>query len=63
MERLNAKDLKQEDKTHKGKLMQGHRVRKRLDAMQDASRKLVRQAATYVFFCSSVKVSWIAINP
>eukprot|EP00798_Chlamydomonas_sp_ICE-L_P018774 gene18774-25310_t len=42
LERLNAKDLKQEDKTHKGKLMQGHRVRKRLDMMQEASRKLVK---------------------
>ena len=67
LERLNAKDLKQEDKTHKGKLMQGHRVRKRLDAMQDASRKLVRRhAAMFSFcaeFCSWGNAGWSAVNP
>mmetsp|Transcript_40482 Transcript_40482/g.89949 ORF Transcript_40482/g.89949 Transcript_40482/m.89949 type:complete len:508 (-) Transcript_40482:699-2222(-) len=42
LERLIVKDFKQETKTHKEKLMQNHRVRKRLDVMQEAARKLVR---------------------
>ena len=41
MERVIVLDFKQETKTHKDRLMQGHRVRKRLDAMQESARKLV----------------------
>lgn len=41
-ERVIVKDLKQDAKSHKDKLMQSHRVRKRLDQIQDAARKLVR---------------------
>jgi splicing factor 3A subunit 3 len=42
LERLIVKDLKQEAiRSHKDKLMQSHRVRKRLDTMQDSARKLV----------------------
>ncbi len=41
MERVIVSDFKQDVKTYKDKLMQNHRVRKRLDAMQEASRKLV----------------------
>jgi hypothetical protein len=40
-ERIIVKDLKQESKSHKDKLMQSHRVKKRLDQIQEASRKLV----------------------
>lgn len=41
-ERLIVRDFKQDDiKTHREKLMQGHRVRKRLDDIQTAARKLV----------------------
>lgn len=35
------KDYKQEVKGHKDKLMQNHRVRKRLDSMQEVAAKLV----------------------
>lgn len=42
LERIIVKDLKQETKTHKEKLMQNHRVRKRLDQMQESARKLVK---------------------
>ncbi|GLC47372.1 hypothetical protein PLESTM_002065900 [Pleodorina starrii] len=41
-ERIIVKDLKQDAKSHKDKLMQSHRVRKRLDQIQDAARKLMR---------------------
>lgn len=43
LERLIVKDYKQDVKGYKDKLMQNHRVRKRLDAMQDCANKLVRQ--------------------
>jgi hypothetical protein len=42
LERLIVKDYKQDVKGHKDKLMQQHRVRKRLDQLQETSRKLVR---------------------
>lgn len=41
MERVIVKDLKREMKTHKEKLMQSHRVKRRLDTIQEAARKLV----------------------
>lgn len=41
LERIIVKDYKQEAKTHKEKLMQSHRVRKRIDEMQQIARKLV----------------------
>ncbi|EFJ51494.1 splicing factor 3a, subunit 3 [Volvox carteri f. nagariensis] len=41
-ERIIVKDLKQETKSHKDKIMQSHRVRKRLDQIQDAARKLLK---------------------
>lgn len=41
LERVIVKDYKQEAKTHKDKLMQNHRVRKRIDEMQEIARKLV----------------------
>jgi splicing factor 3A subunit 3 len=40
-----VKDYKQDAKTHKEKLMQNHRVRKRIDDMQTIANKLVRKAA------------------
>lgn len=42
LERIVVKDLKQETKSHRDKLLQSHRVRKRLGQIQEASRKLVR---------------------
>eukprot|EP00955_Chlamydomonas_euryale_P082538 363740-Chlamydomonas_euryale.AAC.1 len=43
MERVIVKDFKREDiKTYVDKLQQNHRVRKRLDTMHEAARKLVR---------------------
>jgi len=42
MERVIVKDLKRDFKTHKEKLLQGHRVKRRLNAMQEASKKLVK---------------------
>ena len=48
LERLIVKDYAQEVKSHKEKLMQKHRVRKRLDQMQDAARKLVSVLMTCV---------------
>jgi splicing factor 3A subunit 3 len=42
LERVIVKDFKQDLKSHKDRLMQNHRVRKRLDSMQAAARKLVR---------------------
>jgi len=42
MERVIVKDLKREMKTHKEKLMQSHRVKRRLDTMQEAAAKLVK---------------------
>lgn len=44
LERVVVKDLKQETKSHRDKLMQSHRVRKRLDQIQESSRKLVRRS-------------------
>jgi hypothetical protein len=41
LERVIVKDYKQDARTHKEKLMQNHRVRKRLDQMQETARKLV----------------------
>lgn len=41
LERLVAKELKQEAKTHKEKLLQSHRVRRMLDTMQQRSKRLV----------------------
>jgi hypothetical protein len=41
-ERVIVKDLKQEAKSHKEKLFQGHRVRRKLDQIQESARKLVR---------------------
>lgn len=41
LERIIVKDFKQEVRTYKEKLVQNHRVRKRLDAMNTASNKLV----------------------
>ena len=38
------KDFKQDVKTHKEKLMQSHRVKQRIDQIQEASRKLVSGA-------------------
>ncbi len=43
LERLIVKDFKQEVRTHKERLMQNHRVKRRLDLMSEASRKLVRE--------------------
>ncbi len=42
MERVIVKDLKRDMRTHKEKLMQAHRVKRRLDTIQEAARKLVR---------------------
>lgn len=39
------KDYKQEAKTHKEKLMQNHRVRKRIDEIQEIARKLVSKTS------------------
>ncbi|PNW82870.1 hypothetical protein CHLRE_06g297750v5 [Chlamydomonas reinhardtii] len=41
-ERVICKDLKQETKSHKDKLFQSHRVRKRLDQIQESARKLIK---------------------
>jgi splicing factor 3A subunit 3 len=41
LERIIVKDYKQEAKGHKEKLQQNHRVRKRMDEMQQIARKLV----------------------
>lgn len=37
-----VKDYKQDAKSHQEKLMQNHRVRKRIDDMQTIANKLVR---------------------
>jgi len=42
IERLIVKDFKAEPKTHKEKLMQGHRVRQMLETLQQRSQQLVR---------------------
>ena len=43
LERLIVRDYRQEDvKGHREKLMQNHRVRARLDKIQEVSRKLLR---------------------
>lgn len=47
MERVIVKDLKREMKAHKEKLMQSHRVKRRLDTMQEAAAKLVREACLH----------------
>lgn len=44
LERVIVKDYAQETRTYKEKLMQNHRVRRRLDTMQEAARKLVGRA-------------------
>lgn len=41
LERIIVKDYKQDAKTHQEKLMQNHRVRKRIDTMQATANKLV----------------------
>lgn len=48
-----VKDLKQEMKSHKDKLMQSHRVRKRLDSMQETARKLVGCCRGWVTYWES----------
>lgn len=42
LERVIVKDYKQDAKSHHDKLMQNHRVRKRIDEMQTIANKLVR---------------------
>lgn len=42
LERIIVKDYQQEAKGHKDKLLQSHRVRKRMDEMQHIARKLMR---------------------
>ena len=42
LERVIVLDFKGETKTHKERLAQNHRVRRRLDAMQGGAKKLVR---------------------
>lgn len=42
LERLVVKDFKQDVRTHKEKLMQSHRVKRRLDGLQGAAAKLLR---------------------
>ena len=42
LERTIVKDLKQEARTFNERLMQSHRVKRRLDMMSEASRKLIR---------------------
>lgn len=46
LERIIVKDYQQEAKGHKDKLLQSHRVRKRMDEMQHIARKLVRAAVS-----------------
>jgi splicing factor 3A subunit 3 len=41
MERVIVKDLKRDMKTHKEKVLQSHRVKRRLDTIQAAAAKLV----------------------
>lgn len=48
MERLIVKDFKREAKTHKDKLNQNHRVRKRIDTIQQQAVKLVRLSAAEI---------------
>lgn len=53
LERLIVKDYQNEAKTYREKLMQNHRVRKRIDDLQEASRKLVRRlAAAWATICA-----------
>mmetsp|Transcript_16887 Transcript_16887/g.30636 ORF Transcript_16887/g.30636 Transcript_16887/m.30636 type:complete len:624 (-) Transcript_16887:290-2161(-) len=42
LERVIVKDLKQEAKTHRDKLLQDHRVKRRLDTILDTSSKLIK---------------------
>lgn len=44
LERLIVSELKQNVKTHREKLVQGHRVRVMLDGLQHRAQKLVRRA-------------------
>lgn len=44
LERVIVKDYQQEAKTHRDKLAQNHRVRKRIDDMQGIAAKLVSSA-------------------
>lgn len=41
MERVIVKDLKRDMKNHKEKVLQSHRVKRRLDTIQAAASKLV----------------------
>ncbi|MEW5300908.1 MAG: hypothetical protein WDW36_003801 [Sanguina aurantia] len=41
LERLIVKDFKQDTKTHREKLQQSQRVRKRMDQMQESAKKLL----------------------
>lgn len=47
LERLIVKDFKQDTKTHREKLMQSQRVRKRLDQIQESAKKLVSLRSTW----------------
>lgn len=42
LERVIVKDYQQDAKSHKEKLMQNHRVRKRIDEMQEVANKLLK---------------------
>lgn len=42
LERVIVKDFKRDMRVHREKLMQSHRVKRRLESTEDASRKLVR---------------------
>ena len=42
LERLVVKDFKNEPKTYKEKLYQGHRVKKTLERLQERAKRLVR---------------------
>jgi hypothetical protein len=44
LERVIVKDYQTEARSHRDKLLQNHRVRKRIDEMQGIASKLVRQA-------------------
>lgn len=61
LERLIVKDYKQETKTHRQQLMQNHRVRKRLDKMQECANKLVR-ARCFALARSASRVCGIGAN-
>lgn len=54
LERVIVKDYKQDAKTHKEKLMQNHRVRKRIDEMQIIANKLVRHSRDKLCYSYSI---------